>query len=132
MKLLLDTHMAIWAVKNPERIDAETRRLISDPDHEIFVSAVTIWEIAIKYPLDKRHGAPPFSAAAGLTLFAEAGFAMLDITPAHAAAVENLPAHHADPFDRLIIAQALWEPMRLVTADAHVARYSDTIVLARA
>ena len=130
MKLLLDTHVAVWALKTPEKLSPEIFALLDRNSGEVFVSAVTVWEIAIKHPLNKRRDAPPFSAAESLRLFTEAGFTLLDITPAHAAAVETLPPIHADPFDRLLVAQALTEPMRLVTADALVARYSDTIILA--
>lgn len=130
MRVLLDTHLAIWAVAESHRFPASALPILRDAANTIFVSAVTVWEIAIKHPLNKRHDAPPFSAAESLRLFEETGFNLLDITPEHAAAVETLPPIHADPFDRLLVAQALTEPMRLVTADALVARYSDTIILA--
>ena len=129
MNLLLDTHIAIWAMTERSRIGSDALRLIQAPDTLVFVSTVSIWEIAIKSSLGRRAGAPPFSARQALRHFAEAGFEMLDITPAHAAAVEDLPPIHADPFDRLLVAQALTEPMRLVTADKTVARYSDIVIL---
>ena len=94
----------------------------------MFVSAVSIWEIAIKFALRKRTGAPPFSGAVALEAFLAAGYRMLNVTPQHAAAVEALPHLHADPFDRMLIAQALHEPLRLLTADAALARYSDMVI----
>lgn len=128
MKLLLDTHIAIWSMTERARISPAALNLIQAPETKVFVSVVSIWEIAIKSALAKRAGAPPFSAKEGLLHFAEAGFQMLDITSAHAAAVEGLPPIHGDPFDRLLVAQALTEPMRLVTADRIVARYSDIVI----
>ena len=129
MRLLLDTHIAIWFVTKPAHIGREAFDLIMNSQNKKFVSVGSIWEIAIKHPLNKRNGAVPFSAHEAIQTFQQSGFALLDITPAHAAAVETLPLHHADPFDRLLVAQALSEPMRLITADAMVARYSDTIIL---
>ena len=130
MNLLLDTHIAIWAMTERKRIRPDALKMMADANNQVFVSAATIWEIAIKFPLTKRHGAPPFSAAEARHLFAEARFTMLDITPAHAATVETLPALHGDPFDRLLVAQALSEPMRLLTADVRLATYSDLVTLA--
>jgi PIN domain nuclease of toxin-antitoxin system len=130
MNLLLDTHIAIWAMTDRARISHKALELIQAPGTHVFVSTASIWEIAIKSALGKRAGAPPFSGKQALQHFAEAGFEMLDITPAHAAAVEDLPPIHADPFDRLLVAQALTEPMRLVTADRIVARYSDIVIIA--
>jgi PIN domain nuclease of toxin-antitoxin system len=130
MKLLLDTHIAVHFISEPERIAPAAYDLIMASAGMAYVSAVSIWEIAIKFPMQRKHGAMPFSSRAAIYAFREAGFEMLDITPAHAAAVEDLPPIHADPFDRLLVAQALTEPMRLVTADRIVARYSDIVILA--
>ncbi|MFN3890996.1 MAG: type II toxin-antitoxin system VapC family toxin [Beijerinckiaceae bacterium] len=130
MNLLLDTHIAIWAMTDRGRISPNALDMIRSPEATVFVSAVSVWEIAIKYALGNRAGAMPFSGHEAMRHFADAGFEMLDITPAHAAAAEDLPPVHADPFDRLLVAQALTEPMRLVTADKTVARYSDIVILA--
>lgn len=129
MKLLLDTHVAIWAMTDPARIRPGIVEILQRPEAVVFVSAVSIWEIAIKSALSKRGGAPPFSGTQALRHFSEAGFELLDIKPEHAAAVEDLPPIHADPFDRLLVAQALTEPMRLVTADKTISRYSDIVIL---
>jgi len=127
MRLLLDTHIAIWALTDDRRLSGEARIRIGDSDNRIFVSAATIWEIAIKHALG-RFGVP-FSGSDALRYFSEAGYESLDILPAHAAATETLPPLHADPFDRLLIAQALTEPLRLVTHDKTLAPYSNTILL---
>ena len=128
MKLLLDTQIAIWALVEESRLNETAKSLIRDESNEVFVSAASVWEIAIKHALGKRHGAPPFSAAEALGYFRQAGYSLLSITPEHVTAIERLPLVHADPFDRLLIAQALNEPMRLITADATMASYSDTII----
>lgn len=130
MKLLLDTHIAVYFISEPERIAPAAYDLIMSSAGAVYVSAVSIWEIAIKFPMRRTHDPMPFSSREAIRAFAEAGFEMLDITPAHAAAVEDLPPIHADPFDRLLVAQAFTEPMRLVTADRIVARYSDIVILA--
>lgn len=126
MKLLLDTHTAIWAVDAPKLLAPRIVELMTDPLNEIYVSAVSIWEIAIKFAL--KRGALPFSSADALFKFREAGFELLHVTAEHAVAVESIPLLHADPFDRLLVAQALQEPMRLVSRDARVVAYSDTII----
>ena len=128
MRLLLDTHIAIWALKFPERLREPVRALILDPENVIFVSAASIWEVAIKFALAKKS-APPFSGKDAIRSFGKAGYTLLDVTPAQAAAVGDLPHIHSDPFDRLIVAQALSVPLRLVTHDKIVASYSDTIIL---
>ena len=128
MKILLDTHVAIWALTDPKRLSGEAIALIGDEENEVFVSTVSLWEIAIKFPLGKSVGAPPFSAEVALRSFLEAGYRLLAITPRHAVAVETLPPIHGDPFDRLLVAQAMSEPFRLLTADAILSRYSDSVI----
>ena len=128
MRLLLDTHVAVWAVSNSLGLPGHIRELIADPIHEVYVSAVSILEIAIKRASSGRDP-PPFSGAEAMDYFRQVGFALLDVTPEHAAGVEKLPMIHRDPFDRLLVAQCLAEPLRLVTHDQKVAAYSDTIML---
>lgn len=128
MRILLDTHVALWSVINPDRLGGPARSLIESEADTVFVSAASLWEIAIKRALPKRAGRPALSAQEAVRAFLEAGYVNIDITAAHAATVETLPPIHADPFDRMIVAQALSEPLRLVTADKLVARYSDTII----
>lgn len=88
----------------------------------VFVSVVAVWEIAIKHQLG-RPDAPPVSGHQSIVEFEAAGFSLLDVTASHAAFVEHLPLLHADPFDRLMIAQAAVENMQLVTYDRHLTRY---------
>lgn len=128
MRLLLDTHVAILALIAPDLLSRPAAELIADTGNEIFVSAASVWEIASKRALGRGRGAPPFGAEAAIGYFRDAGYESLPISAAHAATAELLPPLHADPFDRLLVAQALHEPMRLVTADPIVARYSATIV----
>ncbi|MDP1996655.1 MAG: type II toxin-antitoxin system VapC family toxin [Gallionella sp.] len=127
MKLLLDTHIALWAVSDDPRLSPKARELIAAPRNLIWVSAVSIWEITIKHSLGR--GDMPISGAEALEYFRQSGYRMLPVSPEHAAAVETLPAHHQDPFDRLLVAQSLAEPLRLLTHDTAVARYSDAIIL---
>lgn len=92
------------------------------------MSVVSIWEVAIKHQ-QRRAGSMPFSGTGALEHLERLGVSILDITRRHAAAVDHLPLIHGDPFDRMLIAQALTEPLRLLTADATLARYSDTVIL---
>ncbi len=127
MRLLLDTHVAIWVLVSPHLLNDRIRGLIAAAEDGVHVSAVSVWEIAIKHALKKRD-APPFSGTEAVGYFRQGGFKLLGVTPEHAAAVETLPLLHGDPFDRLLIAQALTEPLRLVTHDTKLAAYSDTII----
>lgn len=127
MRLLLDTHILLWALTDDRRLGPAARGLFADSDNAVYISAVTVWEIAIKHAL--RRGAMPFSGAAAIDYCIQAGYLFLDMRPEHAAALESLPALHADPFDRMLVAQALTEPMRLLTHDQAVAAYDRTIVL---
>jgi PIN domain nuclease of toxin-antitoxin system len=129
MRLLLDTHIALWVITDDPRLPAAARALVADQTNSVHVSAVTIWEIAIKHALNRSGpNAMPLSAAEALEYFRGSGYALLPITPEHARAVEDLPALHGDPFDRMLVAQAIVEPLRLVTQDPVVARYGETVV----
>ncbi len=129
MNLLIDTHLLLWSLARSPRLPKVARELISDPGNTVAVSVASIWEIAIKRA---RYGESlmPVTAAEARDLALGAGFVLLPVTADHAAAVEHLPPLHGDPFDRMIVAQAMTEPMRLVTSDRTVARYSDAIILA--
>ncbi|WP_370306262.1 type II toxin-antitoxin system VapC family toxin [Sinimarinibacterium flocculans] len=126
MNLLLDTHVALWAIADSPRLPKKARALIESPRSSVWISAATVWEIAIKHGL--RRGDMPVSGQDALHYFQASGYRFLPVEPEHAVAVEELPAHHADPFDRILVAQALVEPMRLLTHDPVVARYSDTVI----
>jgi PIN domain nuclease of toxin-antitoxin system len=123
---LLDTHVALWAIADRPKLPQKARELIASPKTNVWISVASIWEIAIKHSLGR--GDMPVSGKDALRYFAESGYRCLSVEPEHAVAVEYLPAHHSAPFDRILIAQALVEPMRLMTHDALVARYSDTII----
>ena len=123
MRLLLDTHVALWALMDDPRLGAKARGLIEDRENRIFVSAASLWEIAIKHA--SGRGGIPFSADQALRHFIEAGYELLDMRPSHAVVTGTLPPIHADPFDRMLVAQALTEPMRLLTHDRVLASYSD-------
>lgn len=126
MNILLDTHVALWAITDDKRLTQKAREMISASRSVVWVSAVSLWEISIKHGLGR--GDMPISGKKALQFFNEAGYRLLNIVPEHTVAVEDLAFHHHDPFDRLLVAQALTEPMRLITHDALVAKYSDTIV----
>lgn len=93
----------------------------------VYVSSASIWEISIKHSLARSN--MPISGHEAIIYFQESGYRLLAISPEHAASVESLPHLHADPFDRILIAQALHEPLRLVTHDTQISRYSDTVLL---
>ena len=124
MRLLLDTHVFLWAVAGSPRLKAPTRRLIEAAE-QVYVSAASIWEVAIKARLGKIDA----DAQALAEVIEASGFRELPVSIAHAAGVAQLPLHHHDPFDRLLIAQALAEPLKLVTADAVLRKYSDVVLL---
>jgi PIN domain nuclease of toxin-antitoxin system len=130
VRLLLDTHIALWAIADDPRLPVDARSLITDNDNSVTISAASIWEIAIKHALRRRGpSSMPLSGSEALGYFRAAGYEFLAVTPAHAAAVDRLPPHHADPFDRILAAQAILEPMRLITHDLRLARYTKTIIL---
>ncbi len=125
MRLLLDTHIFLWAVAGNPLLKTATRRFIESAD-EVFVSAASLWEVAIKARLGKIEVDPDELVAA----IGQSGFVELPVRASHAAGVAKLAMHHNDPFDRLLVAQAVAEPLKLLTADAVLARYSDLVVLA--
>ncbi len=125
MNLLLDTHLLLWAAGQPERLSVETRDLLNDGGNHLFFSAASLWEIAIKSGL----GRSDFSADANLLrrgLLAN-GYQELPINGEHAIEVRLLPDLHRDPFDRMLIAQAMVEGLILLTADEAVSRYPGPI-----
>lgn len=121
MKLLLDTQLLLWAAGQPERLSAAARRLLTDSDNELVFSAASLWEIAIKQTLGRRDlRVDPRVLRRGLL---DNGYAELPITSQHAVSIDSLPALHKDPFDRILLAQALTEGITLLTSDAQLARY---------
>lgn len=126
MNLLLDTHVALWAITDSPRLKPPARALVAEPANTVWVSVASLWEITIKHGL--ARGDMPISGAQAKTYFEQSGYRLLNIEAAHVLGVADLPALHHDPFDRLLVAQSLAEPLRLITHDAQVARYSDTII----
>ena len=124
MRLLLDTHVFLWCVAGSPLLKPALRRVI-DGAEQVHVSAASLWEIAIKARLGKLQADPAELAAA----IEPSGFIELPVRAVHAAAVMQLALHHNDPFDRLLVAQAVVEPLRLLTVDAALARYSDVVMV---
>ncbi len=124
MRLLLDSHVLIWLMEDDARLTAEMRAVITDAT-EVFASTASLWELAIKVSLGKLH--LDLERLAGL--LDAAGICELAITRQHAMAVARLPQLHRDPFDRMLVAQAISEPMRLLTADPQLQAYSELVVV---
>jgi PIN domain nuclease of toxin-antitoxin system len=123
MRLLLDTHIFYWSFYNPEKLSNKAISTIMQAE-AVFVSSASIWETAIKVRLGKMDGSPAELAAE----IEASGFQELPVWSRHALLVADLPMHHSDPFDRLLIAQAMSEPLHLLTADAQLKPYSDLVI----
>jgi len=123
MRFLLDTQVLLWALAEPRRLPAPIRRLMESGDAEFHFSLGSIWEIAIKRSLGKLDFEPDLIADSAET----DGHLPLPILREHLSVVARLPWHHRDPFDRLLVAQSVAEPMALLTADAALARYGPTV-----
>ncbi|MGH1504541.1 MAG: type II toxin-antitoxin system VapC family toxin [Acidimicrobiales bacterium] len=125
MRLLLDSHVLLWWLEDNPSLGVESRAAIADAD-EVFVSAVSPWELGIKQALGKLTMPGDLAEAAEA-----AGFAPLTISLAHATTAPALPAHHRDPFDRMLVAQAQLEALTLVSADRQLAPYEVDLLDAR-
>ncbi|MBP0595706.1 type II toxin-antitoxin system VapC family toxin [Paraburkholderia sp. LEh10] len=123
MRLLLDTHIYLWSVSDDRRLTKAARKLILDAD-DVFISSASIWEAAIKAGLGKLH----VDVNLLVSEIEASGFSELPVQAVHAAMVRDLPDIHRDPFDRLLVAQALSEPLRLVTSDDHLSKYTDLVI----
>jgi len=125
MRLLVDTHLLLWAAAKSRRLPKEARLLLEEPANEVFFSAASLWEIVIKAALRR----PDFSADVALLrpALAEMGFSELPVTGAHAERLASLPPIHKDPFDRMLVAQSLAEPLVLLTNDSVLAEYGDVV-----
>jgi PIN domain nuclease of toxin-antitoxin system len=125
MKLLLDTHLLLWTAGEPRKLPDAALALIDDPANELIFSAASIWEIAIKNSLGRND----FRVDARLLRrgLLDNGYVELPITSDHAVAIDSLPALHKDPFDRILIAQAVVEGITLLTVDPVVARYKGPV-----
>lgn len=120
MRILLDTHVVLWALADSPRLSARARSLLADADNECWVSSASVWEVAIKAALG-RIG-EDFSLDRLEQGIESAGFRTLDVTVRHAVAIGQVDVPHADPFDRLLVAQCEIETLRLLTADAVLVR----------
>ncbi len=124
MRVLLDTHLVIWALSEPDRLSDEAKNLINDAE-QLFVSSASIWEMAIKSSLGKLEA----GLDAVTTELNRQGVVELAISWQHSRQVKLLPHYHRDPFDRLIVSQAICEPLVLLTHDKILAKYSDLVRL---
>lgn len=127
MRFLLDTHVLAWALGERRKLAKAVLEQLADPDHDVFFSAVSIWEIAIKSALS-RGGfslSPRLIADAAVAT----GFQRLPVTVEHALAIHDLPALHGDPFDRMLVAQSRCEGLHLLTRDAALGGYGDWVRL---
>lgn len=127
MRILLDTHVLLWAVGDSDRLPETTRRWLEDSNNEIFFSAASFWEIAIKAALGRADF--QIDLAQILDVMPETGFSELLVSAQHAVEVHRLPPIHKDPFDRLLVAQSKVEPMLLLTNDELLVQYSDNVRL---
>lgn len=122
MKLLLDTHTALWLFNNHENLSSVAQDCLRDEENELYVSIASAWEIAIKHSLGKLTEFP-----GGVSLFLSAinenPIELITVLPEHVKKVEKLPYIHRDPFDRLIIATAMHEDMAIITADENIQKY---------
>jgi PIN domain nuclease of toxin-antitoxin system len=129
MRLLLDSHVFLWWLQDNRRLGRAAHRSIEAPTSSVFVSAASIWELAIKIGMGKLRFRRPADTTLDAAIGA-CGFAELPVTARHAIGVRDLPLHHGDPFDRLLAAQALAEQLRLVTADDVFERYGVAVIAA--
>lgn len=121
MKLLLDTNLLLWAASEPDRLSAEACALLNEPENELFFSAASLWEIAIKRGLGRND----FQVDTRLLRrgLLDNGYSELPIGSEHAVEIDGLPPPHKDPFDRILVAQAMVEGITLLTCDSLVAQY---------
>lgn len=125
MKLLLDTQLLLWAAGQPARLSPAARKHLNNPGNELLFSAASFWEIAIKSTLGRKDfRVEPRLLRRGLL---DNGYVELPVTSQHAVSILGLPPLHKDPFDRLLVAQAVTEGITLLTSDAHLARYAGPV-----
>lgn len=127
MRLLLDTHAVLWFLSNDPQLSQPARRNIENTDFEKFVNAVSLWEIAVKLSLGKLKLPQPFGEVFPRQLELN-GFELLQISCAHLDQLVGLPFHHRDPFDRLLLAQALTDDLTIVSRDPEFSKYPARIL----
>ena len=126
MKLLLDTHIVLWAAGQPERLSESARTLLTKPENVLFFSAASMWEIVIKRGLGRKDF--EVNPRRLRKMLIAHGYTELPVTAEHAFTVETLPLLHKDPFDRLLLAQARTEGMLLLTVDTSVSQYQESVL----
>ena len=125
MRLLLDTHLLLWAAASSKRLSPEAREILEDGTNEAYYSAASIWEIAIKSSIARKDFRIDLDALR--SALPKMQLVELPITASHAAGVIRLPPIHRDPFDRLLVAQSMAEPLTLLTNDALLAEYGASV-----
>lgn len=125
MRLLVDTHLLLWAAVQSRRLPREARRFLEDPANDVYFSAASLWEIVVKAALRR----PDFKVDVAVLrpALADMGLKELAVTGAHAERLASLPPVHKDPFDRMLVAQSLAEPLVLLTNDRLLAGYGDVV-----
>lgn len=125
MRILLDTHILLWWLRDDRRLTRAIEQLISNAENDVYVSAVNAWEIAIK----KSIGRLKIDVSNLQEVIIDSGLEILPITLRHTLGVSKLPNYHNDPFDRLLVAQSIEEPLRLLTHDAQLGNYGDHVIV---
>ena len=120
MSYLIDTHILLWWFENSSKITKQVKKIIENPDHQIFVSSVSVWEIVIKCSLKKLEAPDNL-----IEMIHNHSFDELPVRFQHAKSLEKLPKHHNDPFDRLLIAQCLAENLTFISADSQIKKYKN-------
>jgi len=126
MNILLDTHALIWFITEDSKLPLASKKLIEDPKNSCFVSIATYWEMSIKYSLDRLNLKDSLERI--FEIIEESGFELLPITSSHILTVSKLAFHHRDPFDRMIIGQAINEGMKIMSKDAQFESYSSETI----
>jgi PIN domain nuclease of toxin-antitoxin system len=130
LRLLIDTHIALWLMSDDPRLTRQIVDLLDRSDNEVVISVVSVWEVAVKWALGQDRADPmPLSGAGFLAETREVGLEPLAISAGHVVELDRLKPHHRDPFDRLLVAQATSESMRLLTHDAKLAAYGDVVIV---
>jgi PIN domain nuclease of toxin-antitoxin system len=126
MHIILDTHAAIWFVTDDNKLSRFSKRTIEDPQNVCFISIATLWEMGIKYSLDKLELKAELKKI--FEIFFDSGLSLLSISPDHILTYTTLPYHHRDPFDRLIIAQAKHEGLNIISKDSEFKKYDVNLI----
>lgn len=127
MRYLLDTHVAVWSAIDAARLPAAVAQLLIDPGNDVRFSVVSLFDIAVKNAPGRRDRMP-ISVGQAMRFLTEVPYQMLNVEPEHAAALEVLPLLHRDPFDRMLVAQAMADDMRLITHDRTLTRYGNVVL----